>query len=73
MQIQTPAIPMAAMVAQMYGKAGMAAFYRGFLPNMIKNAPNKSRQAGSRAHTCCIHYLLFYLFISYICPAKKPV
>jgi hypothetical protein len=42
MQLQTPPLPITAMCRQMYSSNGVGAFYRGFFPNLFKNAPNKS-------------------------------
>jgi hypothetical protein len=42
MQVATPPMAMSAMCRQMYTTNGAGAFYRGFFPNLFKNAPNKS-------------------------------
>ena len=34
-------IPLDAVVRQIIDRGGIAGFYRGFLPNAIKNLPNK--------------------------------
>ena len=41
-QIQSAkALPLVSVLRQMYAKEGVLGFYRGFLPNALKNLPNK--------------------------------
>ncbi len=54
MQLQTPPLPMTVMCRQMYSANGAGAFYRGFFPNLFKNAPNKSEPALPACLACLL-------------------